>query len=270
MRYIARRLHAGLLGLMLFAFGANDARAEEKIDLELVLAVDISLSMDQDEQRLQRNGYISAFRHPDIIAAIKSGGYGRIAVSYIEWAGVDNHRVIVPWTFIDSAETANKFASKLETEDINSARRTSISSGLLYASKLFENNGYEGIRRVVDVSGDGPNNMGPAVHETRDLLISKGIVINGLPVTLKANDPAGFYDVRMLEFYYEDCVIGGFGSFLVAVRDRKEFAIAIRRKLILEIAGARPRIILAQTQVKPPREKTDCLIGEKIWDIGWD
>lgn len=270
MRFAARCLHAGLLGILLFAFGASDALAEEKIDLELVLAVDISLSMDQDEQRLQRKGYISAIRHPDVIAAIKSGGYGRIAVSYVEWAGVDYHRVIAPWTFIDSAVTANTFASKLEAQEINSARRTSISGGLLFASELFENNGYEGVRRVIDVSGDGPNNMGAAVHETRDLLVSKGIVINGLPVTLKANDPAGFYDVRMLEFYYEDCVIGGFGSFLVAVNDRKEFAVAIRRKLILEIAGAQPRIIPARAEVKPPREKMDCLIGEKIWDMGWD
>lgn len=238
------------------------------VDLELVLAVDVSLSMDEDEQRLQRRGYVAAFRHADVIRAIRSGLHGRIAVAFVEWAGDEVQRLVVPWTLVDGARSAGAFADALAGAPVTGRRRTSISGALLYAAGLFEGNGYAGLRRVIDVSGDGPNNMGPPVAPTRDRVIARGIVINGLPVVLKTGDPAGFHQVDDLDFYYKDCVIGGPGAFLVGVRDAKEFPEAIRKKLVLEIAGAESKVIPARAA--GPREPTDCLIGEKIWDTLWD
>jgi len=238
------------------------------VDLELVLAVDVSLSMDIDEQRLQRDGYAGAFRHRDVIDAIKLGGWGKIAVTYVEWAGQGLQRVVVPWTVVDGAQTASAFASKLGQAEPAHMFRTSISDGVLFASKLFDNNGFKGLRRVIDVSGDGPNNQGIGVTSARDEVVAKRITINGLPIMLKRSSRFGFFDLPNLDQYYEDCVIGGFGAFIISVRDKKEFAQAIRRKLVLEIAGAQPRVIKAQAKpgdklLKRPR--VDCFIGEKLW-----
>lgn len=241
--------------------------AELAVDLELVLAVDVSLSMDVDEQRLQREGYVAAFRHKQVIEAIKLGGWSRIAVTYVEWAGTGLHRVVIPWTLIDGRDTALAFAGKLARGEPTHMFRTSISGGLLFAASLFDNNGYKGTRRVIDVSGDGPNNHGLPVTQARDQVVAKRITINGLPVVLKRSSKFGYFDLPNLDVYYEDCVIGGFGAFLVTVRDKREFAPAIRRKLILEIAGKHPRLIKAQTPPKKP-PRIDCLIGEKMW-IRW-
>lgn len=268
---MSKRFRAFLPALAMLALAPlpDAARGQEtEVDLELVLAVDVSLSMDEDEQRLQRQGYVAAFRHADVIRAIRTGIHGRIAVAFVEWAGDDVQRLVVPWTVVDGASTAAAFADALEKEPIAGRRRTSISGVLLYAAGLFESNGFKGLRRVIDVSGDGPNNMGPPVAATRDQVIGSGIVINGLPIVLKLGDPAGFHQVGDLDFYYKDCVIGGPGAFLIGVRDAREFPEAIRKKLILEIAGTRPQVTLAQA--KAPREPTDCLIGEKIWETLWD
>ncbi|MGI9383369.1 MAG: DUF1194 domain-containing protein [Methyloligellaceae bacterium] len=268
---MSTRLDALLLVLAALALAPlpNSAQAQgTPVDLELVLAVDVSLSMDEDEQRLQRQGYVAAFRHADVVRAIRSGIHGRIAVAFIEWAGDDVQRLIVPWTLVDGTGSAGAFADALERAPITGRRRTSISGALLYGAGLLESNGYAGLRRVIDVSGDGPNNMGPPVAATRDQVTASGIIINGLPIVLKLGDPAGFHQVGDLDFYYKDCVIGGPGAFLIGVRDAREFPEAIRKKLILEIAGTMPRVIRAQA--KAPREPTDCLIGEKIWDTLWD
>lgn len=252
-----------LAGLAMFAGGRPGAAAEVAVDLELVLAVDVSLSMDLDEQRLQRQGYVAAFRDPEIAARIQSGVTGRIAVVYIEWAGTGLQRTVVPWTLIDSVATARAFADQLERAEIARMYRTSISDALRAGVLLFRDNGYAGARRVIDVSGDGPNNAGLPVMQARDAAVAQGIIIHGLPILLRPDQPAGFFDLANLDIYYEDCVIGGFGAFVVPVRHVSQFASAIRRKLLLEISDTRPRAVPARLQAQAPR--IDCLIGEKLW-----
>ena len=182
------------------------------VDLELVLAVDVSLSMDPDEQRLQRDGYVEALKDPDVIAAIRANALGRIGVVYLEWAGSGIHKVTVPWSVIDGAATAATFADRLAQAPIMRAQRTSITGALKVAEGLFDTSGFKGKRRVIDVSGDGPNNDGTPVTATRDALVAKGITINGLPIMIKA--PTGWFDLANLDHYYEECVIGGFAVVL--------------------------------------------------------
>jgi Protein of unknown function (DUF1194) len=249
------------------AVGSLPARAQTQVDLELVLAVDVSLSMDMDEQRLQRDGYVAAFRDPEIWNAIRAGGAGRIAVTYIEWAGQLTQQTILPWTMIDGPQAAMAFADQLEATPISRARMTSISGALIYSARELEQNPFKGTRRVVDVSGDGPNNSGVPAEVARDELVKKGIVINGLPIMLKRDQPSGFFDIRNLDQYYNNCVIGGTGAFMIPVRERDEFRSATRRKLILEISGLVPetpaRIIPAQATSQP--DSMDCMVGERMW-----
>lgn len=253
---------APLLGILLAAALAAPAWADEvDVDLELVLAVDVSGSMDRDEQILQRAGYMDAIQHPDVIDAIRTGLNGRIAVSYLEWAGPSAHRVAVPWMVIEDAETAGVFARTLAAGPIGTMRGTSISGGLATAAQMFEGNGYQGLRRVIDVSGDGPNNMGPPVIPTRDQVLALGIVINGLPITLKRGN-SGFGSIPDLDEYYEACVIGGPGSFTVPVNDPTQLVDAIRRKLILEIADLGDGLDYVAGEPQRPADY-DCLIGEK-------
>lgn len=235
------------------------------VDLELVLAVDISRSMDSDEQHLQRLGYTHAFLNQELLQAVRTGPLRRIAVTYVEWAGTGLQTQVMPWTLIDSEESAKLFALRLQDIPAYRQRRTSISDALLYAASLFPANGFSSGRQVIDISGDGPNNQGVRVTDARDQVLQRGIVINGLPIMLKQGMSGGFFNVDDLDLYYEDCVIGGVGSFLIRVRAPHEFASAIRRKLILEIAGAQPRVMPAQFSA-PSLEPTDCLIGEKLWD----
>ena len=255
-------LLATVIVMCMFLPVNNAAAQNVTVDLELVLAVDISLSMDEDEQKLQRDGYTAAFRHPEIIEAIKSGQSGRIAATYVEWAGESFQRTIVPWTLIDGADTALPFADKLAVAPITPTYRTSISGALIYATGLFEGNGYQG-RQVIDISGDGPNNQGIGVEIARDAAVGHGITINGLPLLLKPGtsyfEPAKLH----LDDYYEDCVIGGTGAFTIAVRSPSELVPAIRRKLLLEIAGWVPSVIRAAAA---PARRSDCLIGEKMWN----
>jgi hypothetical protein len=233
------------------------------VDLELVIAVDVSLSMDIEEQRLQRDGYVAAFRDPEIHKAIASGPNGRIAVTYLEWAGPANQQVVLPWTVIDGARAANSVADRLEHAPISRARMTSISAALQSSGRLFETSASRGIRRVIDVSGDGPNNAGVPVVPIRDELIAKGIVINGLPIMLKL--PAGFFDLADLDLYYTDCVIGGTGAFMIPIKEKSEFLTATRRKLLLEISGWEPPPRIIRVQAGGDRPQSDCLIGEKQW-----
>lgn len=256
---------AGALMLMVSAMALPaTANAEDlAVDVELVLAVDVSWSMDFEEQRLQRDGYAAAFRHPAVIDAIRHGGWGRIAVTYVEWAGSYSQVVVVPWTIIETPEDAEAFAASLSQEPISKLRRTSISEAMAFAADRFADNQVAGLRRVIDISGDGPNNQGRAVLDARDEVIASGIIINGLPILIGRPGSFSFFDIADLDIYYEDCVIGGFGAFIVPVRAASQFAEAIRRKLVLEIAGVMPEIVPAQVQTSEPR--IDCLIGEKIW-----
>jgi uncharacterized protein DUF1194 len=235
------------------------ALAQIEVDLELVLAVDVSRSMDFDELDVQRDGYVAAFRHPDVVAAIRSGPLGRIAVTYVEWAGPQNQATAVPWTLIDGEEAAQAFAARLSATTRGRYMWTSISSGLLFAAAAFGNNEFTSVRQVIDISGDGPNNRGSPVEPVRASVTAAGITINGLPIVLKTFGP---YSIPNLDVYYEDCVIGGPGSFLFPVHDMSQLAHAIRRKLLLEIAGLPPLLLKASETRPMPR--IDCLIGEKL------
>jgi hypothetical protein len=255
---------AGLVVVAL-AWMCHAAKAQTAVDLELVLAVDVSLSMDVDEQRLQRDGYVAAFRDPEVHAAIAAGPNGRISVTYMEWAGQFSQQQVVSWTVLDGPETARAFADRLESMPISRARMTSISGALEFSSRLLETSGVKAVRRVIDVSGDGPNNAGNPVTVIRDELVAQGIVINGLPILVKGSTPSAFFDISNLDRYYFECVIGGSGAFMVPVIDVAEFKSAIRRKLLLEIAGRESPAQLIPIQSTAPREPIDCLIGEKQW-----
>ena len=273
---IADRLRVVLIALVLAYWPTQPARADTNVDLELVLAVDVSWSMDPEEQRLQRDGYIGAFRDPQIIKAIQSGPQGRIAVTYVEWAGPEIHFVVVPWMLVDGAKAAQELASRLAERQISRHRMTSISSALQFSARQFDASPYRGLRRVIDVSGDGPNNSGPSpVTMVRDELVKRGIIINGLPIILKVGQNNGFgwgQDISDLDAYYAQCVIGGPGSFSIPIRKSEEFATATRQKLLQEIS-ALPELVLPllhRVQFGPaPRAPTtssvDCEIGERNW-----
>ena len=235
--------------------------ADTEVDLELVLAVDVSRSMDADEQDLQRQGYIDGIRHPEVLGAIRTGLTGQIAVTYVEWAGPGSQEIVVPWTLIDGEASAAAFGERLRGTSISRLRGTSISGALGFAGGLFDGNGFQGMRQVVDVSGDGPNNMGLPVLESRDAILDRGITVNGLPIMLKARFD-GAFSIEHLDEYYENCVIGGPGAFLITVTSPERFAEAIRRKLVLEIAGQPARIVPASMHERAPA--VDCLIGERM------
>src|SRR3954454_23493116 len=244
-------------------------RAEAKeatVDVELVLAVDVSYSMDMDELAVQREGYAQAIVSKDFLQALKTGPHGKVAVTYFEWAASTDQKIIIPWRLIDGPETADAVAAEISKTPIRRASRTSISGAINFAMSLFEENPYRGIRRVIDISGDGPNNNGPPVVPTRDAAIEKGIIINGLPIMVK--EPSySTMDIDNLDLYYEDCVIGGPGSFVVTIKDRDKFKEAIRTKLLLEIAGRTPERPVVPAAGREAR--VNCMIGEKIWQDRW-
>ena len=236
------------------------------VDVELVLAVDISYSMDLDELALQREGYAAAIVSREFMQALRGGINGKVAVTYFEWAGVYDQRIIVPWRLIDGPEAAGSVATEIARTPLRRASRTSISGALMFAKPLFDASGYNGIRRVIDVSGDGANNNGPLVALAREEVLAAGITINGLPIMLKR--PNSFtMDIFDLDIYYEDCVIGGPGAFVVPIKNRDQFKDAIRTKLVLEIAGRTPERRVVPVQAKTPR--VSCTIGEQMWQQRW-
>jgi hypothetical protein len=264
------RVLAAVVALAAWLLVPSGAEARTPVDLELVLAVDVSYSMDLEEQRLQREGYVAAFRDPDVLKAIRSGATGRIAVVYIEWAGPGNHRVVLPWTLVDGQASAAAFADRLAAEPVSRMRMTSIAAALTFSAKSFADNPYEGTRRVIDISGDGPNNSGPPVTRVRDQLIEDGIVINGLPIMLRPSMSSTYFDLDRLDEYYSDCVIGGVGSFAIAIRKLEDFLPAIRQKLLLEISGLTPEPRFTRAQLAPSLpadrpQRSDCMIGERMW-----
>lgn len=245
--------------------GARSANAMD-VDVELVLAVDVSYSMDPDEQALQREGYVEALTSAEFLGALKAGMHGRIAVTYVEWAGASDQRVLVPWRLVDGPETAAAAAAELKAAPYRRAFRTSISGALRFAVPLFATGGYRGLRRVIDVSGDGANNQGSPVTLARDDALAKNVTINGLPIMLKRPNAATM-DIENLDSYYEDCVIGGPGAFVIPIRERERFREATRTKLVLEVAGAIPpaRVIPAAGG----RPRVSCTIGESMWQDRW-
>ncbi|UCH74329.1 MAG: DUF1194 domain-containing protein [Rhodospirillales bacterium] len=251
------------ISLVLTGLAVPVARAQTPVDLELVLAVDVSLSIDVAEARLQREGYIQAFRDPEVVRAIRSGILGRIAVTYVEWAGTFQRRTVVDWTLIDGEKTADSFALALQQSAPGSARRTSISGAIDYAVPLFASNSFEGTRQVIDVSGDGPNNAGALVTRARDRAVAAGITVNGLPILDDGGGLYSWYNIPDLDLYYRDCVIGGPGAFLVVAENFEDFARAVRRKLILEIARRKSRLMTAQLR-RDERVSPPCDIGERL------
>jgi hypothetical protein len=245
---------------------ADKSAGAMPVDVELVLAVDISYSMDPDEQALQREGYRLALTSKEFLQALREGAHGKIAITYVEWAGQHDQQVVMPWRLIDGPEAADAVSAELGRAPYRRASRTSISGGLKFSSKLFDGSGYRGVRRVIDVSGDGANNSGTLVAPTRDEVVADGITINGLPLMLK-RPFSGMMDIEHLDIYYEDCVIGGPGAFVVPIRDRSEFIRATRTKLVLEIAGRTPEPNVIHAYADKPR--IPCTIGERLWQERW-
>ena len=187
----------------------------------------------------------------------------RIALTYVEWAGAQ--RVVVDWRVVQTRADLEAFAAALTAHFDPSLRRTGIAGAIDYAMRSIQTNAFNGWRRVIDISGDGPNNIGAPVTTARDAAVAQGIVINGLPLMTRMSDGdwGRFFHVEDLDAYYVGCVIGGPGAFAIAVRQWEDFAEAVRRKLVLEIAwSGAPQILKAQHRFLPDR---DCLIGEKLW-----
>src|ERR1700750_2769881 len=246
--------------------GPRIADKEAVVDVELVLAVDVSYSMDMDELAIQREGYAQAITSKEFLMALKAGPNGKVAITYFEWAASTDQKIIIPWRVIDGPETADAVAAEILKTPISRASRTSISGAIYFAMPLFEESPYKGLRRVIDISGDGPNNNGAPVTIARDEALSMGIVLNGLPI-LDKETVYSTLDIDNLDFYYEDCVIGGPGSFVISIKDREKFKEAIRTKLLMEVAGRTPERLPVAEKDKEPR--VSCMIGEKIWQDRW-
>jgi hypothetical protein len=257
-----------MTGLMALTFAlvllARPAVAEETtVDLKLVVAVDVSFSMDQKEQLIQRSGYVDAFQSPLVMDAILSGRLGRIAVTYVEWGGTAVQAV--PWTLIDSPASAAQFARTLSRQPMRRLPFTSISDTIAFARRLIGSSEFRAKRSVIDISGDGPNNYGAPAPVARDAAVREGITIDGLPIMLE--NPSSAPTISDIDAYYRNCVIGGNGAFLMRVRTLEGFADAIRNKLVTEITGpglselSRGRL----RRVSYAAEATyNCLIGEEI------
>jgi hypothetical protein len=212
--------------------------AAEEVDLELVLAVDVSRSIDDDEFSLQRQGYAEAFTHPSVIQAIQSNPHRRIAVTFIEWAGADFQKVVVPWTVVSDPESGALFAEAIQREPRAFWGWTSISGAIDYSMRVFANSPHTSTRRVIDISGDGVNNSGRNSADARDEAVAAGVTINGL-VIMNDRPTPGFFQMPQpaLDDFYRTQVIGGPGAFVIAIDDFSTFAYAIVNKLVKEIAG---------------------------------
>jgi Protein of unknown function (DUF1194) len=243
-----------------------DTQIAPSVDVELAIAVDVSYSMDLDELAVQREGYAQAIVSKEFLQALRAGPNSKISVTYFEWSASSDQKIIIPWSVIDGPESADAVASEIMNAPVRRGSRTSISGAILFAMPLFDEDPHRGLRRVIDISGDSPNNNGPPVTPVRDEALAKGIVINGLPIMVK--EPSySTMDIDNLDWYYEDCVIGGPGSFVVAIKDRENFKQAIRTKLLLEVAGRTLERRVVPASDKEPR--VSCMIGEKLWQDRW-
>ncbi|MFG1462341.1 DUF1194 domain-containing protein [Xanthobacter sp. DSM 24535] len=253
----------------LVLMAAPAGAADLPVDVQLVLAVDVSFSMDPEEQALQREGYADALVSAEFLDALRLGPNGRIAVTYVEWAGEHEQKVVLPWQVIDGPQSARTVSEAIRAAPLRRVYRTSISGGLLFSAGLFQGSGFRALRKVIDVSGDGVNNQGMPVERARDQVVGRGITINGLPLLLKRATNS-VLDIADLDFYYEDCVIGGPGAFVIPVREQAEFARAIKTKLVLEVAGVQvPAGPPAVTHVVQPA-RVSCMIGERLWQEHWN
>ena len=239
------------------------ASSEHEVDVELVLAVDTSRSMDYEEARIQREGYLSAITHKEFIDAVRGGLTGRIAISYFEWAGDIVPGSVLDWQIIENEHDAAAFAAKLAARPVETQRRTSISAAIAQGATMLVSNTFNGMRKVIDISGDGANNSGNPVVPVRDKALRAGIVINGLAIMLRPSGTPGG-----LDRYYADCVVGGPGSFVLPVHKIEDFGVAVRRKLVMEVSGTTPPLQVRRIAAQAPQ--TDCLVGEKLWQDMFD
>jgi hypothetical protein len=220
---------------------SGSALANEPVDVELVLAVDVSRSVDAQEQELQFSGYAAAFRDPRLIEGIMGGPVGAIACTLFTWSDALTQTTVVPWTRLDSPASAGRFADAVAAAPRETFLYTSISGAMDYAARQFGRGGFEGTRRVVDISGDGVNNAGRPVAEAREEALAQGIVLNGLAVLDRTPQSVSLnLGQPPLDTYYRDEVIGGPGSFLVVAEGFDAFEAAVRRKIIREIAAVPP------------------------------
>jgi hypothetical protein len=219
------------------------ASAAEQVDLLLVLAADVSRSVDSEKFQLQREGYAAAISDPRVLDAIRSGRNGRVGVAFVEWSGIGSQRVVIDWTTVSDAESAKGFGDRLLEAPRSFADRTSISGAIEFAMGQFARAPFESARRTIDVSGDGTNNSGPDVTQVRDEAIAQGVTINGLVILSETplawnpdhtNPPGG------LENYYRNNVIGGSGAFALTAQNFNSFGQAIVKKMIAEVAQAEP------------------------------
>lgn len=226
-------------GTALMAAAPAALRADEivEVDLRLVIAVDVSRSIDEDEARLQRRGYLEALADRRVIDAMTGGPLQRVALAYVEWAGTHYQRTIVNWTLIDSAAAAASFATQLDESPLTAQSWTAVGAGLAYAGAKFDEPLFRSKRNIIDISGDGKNNNGPPAELVRDELVRRGIVINGLPI-ISDRPNFGRPPEADLDAYYEEKVIGGPGSFIVMARGFEDFGRAIRNKMTREISKA--------------------------------
>ncbi len=232
----ARALAMGSVALA--AAQSSVPLAAVPVDLELVLATDVSSSISTEELALQRQGYVAAITDRSVLRAIERGVHRKIAVAYVEWAGLHYRRAVVGWTLIRGGASARRFASRIVGAPLRTGKGTSISRAIEFAVHLLARNDFAGTRRVIDISGDGPNNVGGLVTTARDAAVAMGITINGLPIFSTSRNPGDEFGVPDIDRYYRSCVIGGPGAFVVVADTIREFTDAVRKKLLLEIAGS--------------------------------
>lgn len=238
MRFLLQFL--AVAALLLAGPPASAADDDIAVDLALVLAVDVSLSIDEKEAAIQRNGYVQALKDKRVTDAIRSGPIGRIAVTYVEWSSVYHQVQLVPWTTISDAKSATAFADLVGKAPVKPGSTTSISAGIDYAVKLLDKNGYDASRRVIDISGDGYSDYGRPVKDARDDAVKDGITVNGLAMMFER--PKWKQEVpEDLDRYYNEQVIGGPGAFFITVRTPNDFSQSLLHKLVLEIADLKPR-----------------------------
>jgi hypothetical protein len=237
------RVIRSLLVLLLLFLAAPNARAAEPVDLLLVLAADVSRSVDQPKFQLQREGYAAAIADRKVLDAVTSGRHRRIAVCYVEWSGANSQQLVIEWALIDGPDAARKFGDQLLELPRSFAERTSISGGIDFAMTVLARAPYQAVRRTIDVSGDGTNNSGRDVTLARDEALAAGVTINGLVILSDrpmawnpehTNPPGG------LPNYFRNNVVGGPGAFVIVAENFESFGQAIVRKLIAEIAEAGP------------------------------
>lgn len=233
----------GVALAVLVAGAATPALAAEAVDLELVLAADGSGSIDDDELRLQRQGYAAAITDQNVLSAIQSGPVGAIALAYIEWGGPDSQHTVVDWTVIRDTLSARDFAERVMAAPRMAYGYNSISGAIDYAADLIRTNDIRGARRMIDVSGDGPNIGGRPVQAARDAAVLDGITINALVVSAPGTSglAPGFGGPRGMDLvrHYERDVIGGFGAFVMTADEERSFADAVLEKLLREIVASR-------------------------------